>query len=56
MEMQETVPDCVPDAGQLLALVDSLWSGTLNKAQKEAMQELRTGILVLAVQVEHVRL
>jgi hypothetical protein len=36
------------DSGQLLALVDSLFSGTLNDAQKETVQALRTGILALA--------
>ena len=39
-----------PDSGQLLALVDSLFSGTLNDAQKETVQALRTGILALAEQ------
>jgi hypothetical protein len=38
----------VPDSGQLLALVDSLFSGTLNDSQKETVQALRIGILALA--------
>jgi site-specific recombinase XerC len=37
-----------PDSGQLLALVDSLFSGTLNDTQKETVQALRMGILALA--------
>jgi integrase len=36
-----------PDLGQLLALVDSLSSGTLNNAQRETVQALRDGILAL---------
>jgi hypothetical protein len=37
-----------PDSGQLLALVDALHAGTLNNAQRETAQALRTGILALA--------
>jgi len=37
-----------PNAGQLLALVDSLRSGTLNEAQAETVHALRAGILALA--------
>jgi hypothetical protein len=35
----------VPDGGQLLVLVDSLFAGTLNAGQQEAVQALRGGIL-----------
>ncbi len=34
-----------PDSGQLLALVDSLHTGTLNDGQRETLQALRAGIL-----------
>jgi hypothetical protein len=37
-----------PDRGQLLALVDAMHAGTLNDAQRETVQALRTGILALA--------
>ena len=37
-----------PNSGQLLALVDALHAGTLNDAQRETVQALRTGILALA--------
>ncbi len=37
-----------PDSGQLLALVDALYAGTLNDAQRETAQALRSGILALA--------
>ena len=33
--------------GELLALVDALGNGTLNPAQRETLQALRTGILAL---------
>jgi hypothetical protein len=36
-----------PSAGQLLALVDSLREGTLNKTQAETVRQLRAGILAL---------
>ena len=36
------------DSGQLLALVDALYAGTLNDAQRKTAQALRTGILALA--------
>ena len=37
-----------PGIGQLLALVDSLRGGTLNKSQIEAVRVLRAGIQALA--------
>lgn len=37
-----------PNAGKLLALVDSLRGGTLNASQSEKLQLLRAGILALA--------
>jgi integrase/recombinase XerD len=39
------------DAGKLLALVDSLWAGTLNESQRETVQELRSGILTMVEQM-----
>ena len=39
------------DAGKLLALVDSLWAGTLNDSQRETVQELRSGILTMVEQM-----
>jgi integrase len=47
MELQEGGEDSVPDSGQLLALVDSLFGGTLNDAQRETVQALRTMILAM---------
>jgi hypothetical protein len=40
----------VPGPGRLLAMVDSLSSGTLNDVQRETVQALRVGILALAGQ------
>jgi len=37
---------------ELVALVDSLGSGTLNEHQRETVQELREGILSLASREE----
>jgi hypothetical protein len=48
MELQEVEPDSVPNGGQLLALVDSLFCGTLNDTRRETVQSLRAGILALA--------
>ena len=42
--------DSAPDPGLMLALVDSLHAGTLNEAQREAAQALRTSILALVEQ------
>jgi hypothetical protein len=39
-----------PDSGQLLALVDALYAGTLNDTQRETVQNLRAGILALEKQ------
>jgi integrase len=41
-----TVPP--PTAGELLALVDSLHTGTLNEPQAEAVQALRAGLVAMA--------
>ncbi len=49
MELAET-PDDAPNGGQMLALVDSLWNGTLNDGQRETVRALRTAILALAEQ------
>ena len=37
-----------PALGQLVALVDSLHTGTLNSAQTEVLRLLRAGLLALA--------
>ena len=50
MTLQENANLAPPGYGQLLALVDSLRSGTLNDSQREAVQALRCGILALARQ------
>ena len=42
--------DQAPDPGLMLALLDSLHAGSLNKFQREATQALRAGILALAEQ------
>ena len=41
-----------PEAGQLIALVDSLHLGTLNPAQCEIVRQLRSGIAALAEEKE----
>ncbi len=48
LALQEGAAAMPPTSGQLLALVDSLRSGTLNDAQQETVQALRAGILTLA--------
>lgn len=48
LALQEGAVAMPPTSGQLLALVDSLHSGTLNDAQMETVRELRAGILALA--------
>jgi hypothetical protein len=45
-----------PNAGRLLALVDSLRGGTLNEAQAETVGLLRAGILALAEKSESMEL
>jgi hypothetical protein len=40
---------------ELVALVDSLGSGTLNECQRETVQALREGILSLASKDEEVK-
>jgi len=37
-----------PSSGELVALVDSLRSGTLNETQVETVRVLRTGLVALA--------
>lgn len=39
----------VPTSGELIALIDSLGSGTLNEAQREALKALREGVLSLGL-------
>lgn len=43
-------PQDAPGLGELVALVDSLRSGTLNDSQASAVQSLRDGLLTLARQ------
>jgi hypothetical protein len=43
--------DPAPDPGLMLVLVDSLHTGTLNEAQREAAQVLHIGILALVEQM-----
>jgi len=50
MELQEVADDSAPTGGQLLALVDALFGGTLNVAQRETVHALRGGILALVEQ------
>jgi hypothetical protein len=50
LALQEGAEAITSTSGQLLALVDSLRSGTLNDTQQETVQTLRTGILALARQ------
>ncbi len=38
-----------PSAGELVALVDSLRTGTLSESQQQVVQALRTGILAITV-------
>jgi hypothetical protein len=47
LALRENEDDPVLTHSQLLALVDSLHTGTLNKAQKETLQVLRAGIQAL---------
>ena len=48
LALEEDVAVPLPGAGQLLALVDSLRTGTLGEAQAETVRVLRAGILTLA--------
>ena len=50
LALQESATALPLTSGQLLALVDSLRSGTLNDAQVETIQALRAGIMALAQQ------
>ena len=43
-----------PQFGRLIALLDSLRSGTLNAAQREALRQLRAGILAIAEREDQV--
>jgi len=49
LEMPESRPIPVSTPAELVALVDSLGSGTLNQQQRETVQALRAGILSLAM-------
>lgn len=59
VERQMTLPEDrlaqPPNAGQLLALVDSLREGTLNEAQAETVQLLRVGIMAIAENENYIR-
>ena len=48
LALGEGQPAPTLDSGQLLALVDALSAGTLNDAQRETVQTLRSAILALA--------
>ncbi len=48
LELVERPPQDAPSLGELVALVDSLRSGTLNDSQSSAVQSLRDGLLALA--------
>jgi len=50
LELVERPPQDAPNLGELVALVDSLRSGTLNENQTSAVQSLRDGLLALARQ------
>jgi len=45
-----------PNTGKLLALVDSLRTGTLNESQAEKLQLLKASILTLAESEETIEL
>ena len=48
LAMPEDRLSAAPGIGQLIALVDSLHTGTLNAVQNEAVRQLRAGIVALA--------
>jgi hypothetical protein len=48
-ELPESRPIPLSSPAELIALVDSLGSGTLNERQRETVQALRDGILSLAI-------
>jgi integrase len=50
LELVERPPQEVPHLGELVALVDSLRSGTLNDQQANTVQAIRDGILAIARQ------
>jgi len=50
LELVERQPQDPPSPEELIALVDSLCSGTLNNSQASAVQSLRDGLLALARQ------
>ncbi len=50
MELAESNVGRPFTGGQLLALVDTLRSGTLNEAQRQAVLALRSGILAFVAQ------
>ncbi len=50
MALPETTPTQPPTHGELLALVDSLRRGTLNKTQAETVNALRVGLTAMAEQ------
>jgi site-specific recombinase XerD len=49
--LAESQPEQTPSFGELLALVDALKSGTLNQNQAEVVASLRSGLLLLAKQM-----
>lgn len=50
LELVERPPHDAPSLGELVALVDSLRSGTLNDQQANTVQTIRDGIMALAWQ------
>ena len=48
MDLPEDRVQHQPSHGELMALVNSLRTGTLNEAQQEAVRKLRAGIMTLA--------
>ena len=48
MDLPEDQVQHQPSHGELIALVDSLRTGTLNEAQQEAVRKLRAGIMTLS--------
>ena len=48
MDLPEDQVQHQPSHGELISLVDSLRTGTLNEAQQETVRKLRAGLMTLA--------
>ncbi len=48
LDLVEKQPQAIPSPAELIALLDSLRSGTLNPSQSETVQAVRNGILAFA--------